>query len=415
MKRYGWKLTVGVLCLAAAGAALWGYPRWRSSGAARAFASVEESGGAERRVPVVLTPVLPRTFEERVVVQGNIEARTSATVSARIPGPVERIFVDEGDTVVAGETKLFQSDSLKLSRALDISRQDLAVARCGLREKEANLERVQADLAKAEIDIRRFEKLHEDKAVSSNALEEQQSRYKQTSAMLKHAMSLVDLGKEQVGQAETGIAIAQKNLQDALVVAPVTGSVSVRFLDPGETAGVGDPVVRIEDPSVVEVSAYLPAQYYPRIVIGDTRIRMRVYGVEVGEHVVTYKAPTIHPKLRTFEVKSVVKNPPEGVVPGAMAQIEVLLDKREGLGVPARALQTRAGRQIVFVVEDGRARMLAVETALETDGWVELSGDALSEGTRVVTQGQFLLKDGTAVAVRDAAAPESADRAGEDV
>ena len=404
-------MAAGVLSLAAVSGALWGYPRWRAADAPQAFATVEGDGDEARRVPVVLTPVTVRAFEERLVVQGNLEARNSATVSARIPGPVERVFVEEGDTVVAGETKLFQSDRIKVGRALDISRQGLGVAQCGLREKEANLERVEADLMKAEIDLRRFEKLYKDKAVSENALEEQQSRYKQTRAMLKHANSLVDLGKEQVGQAEAAIGIAQKTFEDSLVLAPITGSVSVRFLDPGETAGVGDPVLRIEDPSVVEVSAYLPARYYPRIVVGETRIRVRVYGVEVGEHVVTYKTPTIHPKLRTFEVKSVVADPPAGVVPGAMAQVEVLLVGREGLGVPASALQTRAGGQILFVVEDGRARMRSVETALETDGWVELPADALAEGTPVVTQGQFLLKEGTAVIVRDTPSSESAPQA----
>lgn len=368
------------------------------SGAAAARDGIER---VQRTVPVVLTPAARRRFEARVVVQGSIEAKSVATVSTRLPGTVEKILVDEGDAVTAGETKLFESDSVKVREAVEISRQGLAVTRCGLREKQANLERVQADFEKAELDLHRFERLHKDEAVSIDALEQQQSRYKQTSAVVKHARTLVDLGEEQVRQAEAALVIAEKNLDDAVVYAPITGVVNMRFCEPGEMRGVGDPVVRIEDLSIVEASAFLPDHYYPQVRVGETRARIAAYGIDAGAHVVTYKAPTIQPKLRTFEVKCEFQNPPDGVVPGAMAEITVLLEQREGLGVPKEAVLHRAGRPVVFVVENDRASMVAVETGLESDGWVELTGAGVSEGARVVTMGQYLLDDGDPVSVQE--------------
>jgi len=357
------------------------------------------SAAVERRIPVVLTPVANRAFEERLVVQGNVEAKNVATVGARIPGTVEAIFVDEGDPVVAGETKLFAVDALKVQKALEVRKQDVAVARCGRREKEANLERVEADLEKAEIDVRRFEKLYKDEAVSIDALEQQQSRFKQTTAMHKHALTLVDLGLEQLRQAEAALAIAEKDLSDATVYAPIDGVVSMRFLEPGEPTGVGTPVVRIEDPSVAEVTAFLPAQYYARIQPGETQARVRVYGIDAGVHPVSYKAPTVLAKLRTFEVKCVLEDPPEGVVPGAIAEIQVFFEQREGLGIPADAVQVRNDKKILFLVEKDRAQMMPVETGIETDGWIELLGGGVDEGVRVVTMGQYLLDDGSPVSV----------------
>jgi len=373
--------------------------------------AADEQGGGERRVPVVLTTVARRTFEERVVVQGNLEAKHCANVAARIPGTVEHILVDEGEAVVAGETKLFESDSVKVREAVEVRRQDLAVARCGLREKEANLERVEADMEKAEIDVRRFERLRQDEAISLDALEQQQSRYKQTKAMLKHARTLVDLGKEQVLQAEAGLAIAEKDLGDAVVCAPITGVVNMQFCEPGEMRGVGDPVLRIEDPTVIEVSAFLAAHYYPRIQVGKTRARIHVYGIDAGEHAVAYKTPTIHPKLRTFEIKCRLDHPPKDVVPGAMAEIAVLLEQREGLGVPAEAVQVRGQKPLVFIVEHGVARAVPVETGLETDGWVELRGEPFPEDARVVTMGQFMIEDGAPVVVRDGESTKSEETA----
>lgn len=354
----------------------------------------------ERRVPVVLTPLAIRDFEERLVVQGDLEAETFIMAPAIIGGTLEAIYVDEGDTVVAGETRLFEVDALKLRKAVEIRTQDLALARCGQRESQANLDRATADFEKAELDYHRFERLVKQDAVTADAFEGQESRYKQTKAMLDYAQTLVEVAAERTRQAEAALAIAEKDLQDSTVYAPISGKVSMRLHEPGEMVEGGNPVFRIEDPSVLEVSFFLPAQSYPRVHEGKTRVRVQVYGIAVGERVVSYKSPTIHPKLRTFEVKCLIPDPPENVVPGAMADVEVVLAQRTGLGAPTDAIRLRGDRPVVFVVEEDTARMVEVEPGLETAGWVEVRGDGLAEGTAVVTMGQFLLKDGSPVTVQ---------------
>jgi len=405
MKKSNVKLTVLVGLIGIVGVVLVGYGvRRRSSdvSATRQDVSLGAASSEKRRVPVVLTPATRRTFEELAIVQGTLEAKTFATVAARVGGTIEKLFVEEGDTVVADETKLFQIDALKLQKTVEVRRQELAVARYARREKEANLERVEADLHKAEIDYHRYRRLHEDSVVPSDVVEQHESRYKQANAMRKHAQSLVDLGIEQEHQAEAALAMAEKDLRDALVYAPVSGVVSQRFREEGETADMGKPMLRIEDPSVVEVSAFLPAHYYARVVVGQTKVRINVYGVDVGDNVgISYKSPTIGPRLRTFEIKCVLHDPPEGVVPGAMAGIEVLLERHEGLGVPAGAVQERTGRNVVFVVKNNLASMVVVKTGLETEGWVELVDGAVREGAPVVSMGQYHIEDGTRVTVEE--------------
>jgi len=368
------------------------------------------AGGRQSSMPVVTTPAAERYFEERLVVQGNLEAKHFAMAAARLDGTLDAVFVDEGDAVVADETPLFQTDKVTIEKALEISRLDLAVARCAKRETHANLERVEADFLKAKLDYERFKRLREQDAVTVDALELQESRYKQTHAGVKHAKAVVDVAQETERQAEAAVVIAQKTLSDSLVYAPISGKVSLRLKEPGEFCGAGKPVVRIDDPKVIEVSAFLPAQYYARVHVDDTPVRVRVYGIDAGELALAYKSPTIHPKLRTFEVKCVLTNPPDGVVPGAMAQIEVVLEQHTAVGVPSAALQFRGGRPVVFVVENDVAREVAVETGIETGGWTELRPGPVSPGTPVVTMGQYLLDDGTSVAVReaDAAGPEGA-------
>jgi len=163
---------------------------------------------------VVTSVVQQRTFEQTLRTQGMVEAKRFALVSARVPGTLDAVLVDEGDRVRTGQA-LFGVDRLKLEKALEISRRDLAVAACGLREKQANLDRVQADFDKAELDYKRYGRLFEKKAVTADVFEAQESRYKQATASLKHAHVLVELGQEQLHQAEAAVEIAEKDLADA--------------------------------------------------------------------------------------------------------------------------------------------------------------------------------------------------------
>lgn len=368
-----------------------------STGAAPEDADIAAEAPA---TTVAVTPLAVRDFERRVQVQGTIESKHTAIVSAKIPGSLEAIFVDEGDAVVAGETKLFQTDALKLQKAVEVAQQNLAIARCGRREKEAYRERLTADFEKARIDYERHQLLYESESIAIDALEQQQSRYRQALAMCKHAQSLVDLAVEQERQAEAALAIAQKDLGDALVRAPLSGKVAQRFLEPGEMAGAGTPVLRIEDTSLVEVSAFLPSQYYAEIRPGETKMRIAVYDVAIGEFPISFKSPTINPKLRTFEVKCEIQDPPAGVVSGAMADIAVLLARHSGFGVPKDAIQMRGDRPVVFYVEADVARLLPVETGIESEGMVEILGEGLREGLPVITMGQFHVQEGRRVAVR---------------
>lgn len=355
---------------------------------------------AQRRVPVVLTPVAMRDFEEDLVVQGNLEARSLAMVPARMKGTIEEIFVDEGDDVIAGETELFKLDSLKLQEAAMICRQDLTVAECSLVEKKALLERIEADMRQALNEYQRSRKLFKQNAESAQSFERSESRYRQARAQRKHAQALVDLAAEQVNQAQSKLRMAEKDLRDTLVLAPISGKVSQRFQEPGEMGEPGKAVLKLVDPTVVEVSAYLPAQYYSRVFPGATPMRLQVYGELIGEPDITYKSPTIDSRLRTFEIKSLIKNPPDGLVPGAMCEIEVMLDKHRKPGVLTQALQQRGDATVVFVVQNGTAHMVRVQTGLESDGWTEIKGDAVPAGTSVVSMGQFLLNEGTPVAIQ---------------
>ena len=392
--RFGW-IAIILIVIGLIGAGIWLMRTGQSRGAAEA----ETAGGAEP-MPVVVTNPVRRTFERVIVTQGNIEAKNVATVSPRIPGTLEDIFVDEGDRVVAGQTALFQTDAVKLRQNVTIREHDLAVARCARQQAEAGLEKVTADFEKAELDFRRFERLLEKEATTQDVFEQQQSSYKQLAASKKVSQAQVKLAAEQVRQAEAALTIAEKDLADTTILAPINGVVSMRMAEPGEMGSPGVPVLRIEDTNLVEVSAFLPAAIYPTVVVDQTPMRVTVAGINLGDRIISYKSPTIEPRLRTFEVKCVLEDPPEGVAPGAMADVTVILVSRDGLGVPAVSVIQRGGRYVVFVIEGNIARQREVRPGLENDGWIELLDGDVTESMQVVSMGQDMLDDGVAVSVQ---------------
>lgn len=390
-------VSIGVAALVCLGAG--GYLLYQQKSRAGQPAATELQSRPQR-TPVVTTAAAIRDFERVLVVQGNLKSKNFAMVSPRVPGTIEAIFVEEGDTVAAGKTRLFQTDAANLEKNVQIKEHATLVARSASREAAANLERIMVDLEKAQLDYDRFERLRDKQAVTADAFEQQQSRYRQLQASRKLAEAQVEVAVAKEAQSQAELAIARKDLADAVVYAPIDGKISARLQEPGEMGNPGRPVVRIDDTSVVEMTAFLPAEYYAAVIPGQTAVRIQASGVDMGRHVITYKSPTIDPRLRTFEVKCLLTDPPEGVTSGAMAQIVVALESRRGLGVPSQAVQQRGGQTVVFVIENAVARQVPVTTGIETDGWTEIREGEVKEGAAVVTIGQSMVEAGMAVSVQ---------------
>ncbi len=380
--------TLVILALAAAGATGCG----RKSGAT-------SGPKVERSLPIRVQAAAERTFERRITVQGTLEAKNFANVAARVEGNLDAVWVDEGDTVKAGETRLFQIDPVGRKNALIIAEQALEVAHANLKVAEATAEQARAVARKAATDYERYSRLRKEAKVTAHEFEQRETQNIQAQSGLDVAQAHVALSQRQVSQAEAARAIATKNLSDSLVVAPLSGAVSRRSAEPGEQMSVGRVILRIDDLSVIEAAAFFPAQYYGEVVPGQTQFRLTVGGQDAGTHPVEYRSPTIHTTLRTFEIKGRVDTTSGIAVPGSMADITLIFESRQGLGIPSSAILMRNSEPTVYVVKNGKAHAQPVKTGLQNDGSTEiLSG--LNAGDPVVTEGQTQLNDGMPVEIR---------------
>ena len=354
-------------------------------------------------IQVSLEEVKQREFKELLQVQGTVEAVNIARVSPRISGPIEAIYVKEGDKVVAGQTKLFVIDPLKLQKNLEIRKQEVVIARLALKEKEAQLKQVSADYEKSKIDAKRARLLWEDRSTSQDNYEKAQLKFKVSEANFEHVNTLIDLSREQLAKAQIALTIAEKDYSDSTVYSPLTGVVSEKLQEPGEMAAAGKTIVIVKDPNDTEVTAYLPAEYYHKVNVENTPVKVKSF-LEIPEDArVTYKSPEISPELRTFKIKCHTLNNSKLMVPGGLANLTLVLETRSGLAVPTSSLVNRDGSKAVFIAENGKAKLIKVKVGLENEGYTEVTSEQLKAGDKVIVVGQHMVNNGSSIAVSNGA------------
>lgn len=352
--------------------------------------------GRSAAMAVRTASVERRIFTESLRVQGTIAAVRRAVVSARMPGALDALYVDESAAVTNGQP-LFQTDKVNLENAVAIERQNLRVAEASVAEAEAGLRQAEAGYGKAALDLERFRRLYEeDRVVAKDAFERIDLAHKQAATVLERAKAAAVLVAARKDQAATALRIAEKQLSDSLVRAPFDGVVTRRLKEPGEFVGAGVPVFGIEDPRQLEALFTLGEEWFSRIEPGSTRVRIAAAGMPPVEAAVSVRLPSVHAVARTVTVK-VLLPPGCGFAPGMICDAEVVFAQHEGWGVPAEAVGTRDGIPVVFVVDGGTARQREVRPGLRDDGHLELLDGESLVGQPVVVEGQVFLNAGSPV------------------
>jgi RND family efflux transporter MFP subunit len=319
--------------------------------------AASSESGSDPLVEVATTTVRRGSISHAISAPGTLVARRESRVGAEVRARIERVYVEEGDRVEAGEP-LFQIDPSAYEMAL---RQ----ANAGLDVAGAQRHQLEADLARA----RRLKR--------ENVVAEQEIERLETS---------LQVAKAQQRQAEEAVALARHNLEQTVVRAPYAGSIAARLADEGTTALVQPQtiVVVLQETAELEARATIPESQLAMVRIGDEAL-VRVEGIpEPIRTEISAVSDTIDPATRTYLVKMPVPNPDYALKAGVFAHIEIFPKaKRDALLVPRLAVRTEDGRTRVLIVEDGRAVAAPVEIGIVSEEDAEvLSG--LAEGDEVI-------------------------------
>lgn len=335
---------------------------------------------AERVVKVVVMQPVKMEFVQKIRVQGNVETKAKAEVSSRISGTLDLMKADEGQRVRKGDI-LFQVDRIKLENDVKGQKHKLAVAEAELKIAVINSELARTVADKAQVDFNRADQLRKANAVSDDAYERAALNLKEAEAGVSKAEAQANYARAKVGQEQANLEIAEKNLSDSLIRAPFDGMVILKKKDPDEFVNTGDIIYRLENPDRLELVTMISAVYYDRIIPGKTRaVIYAPNGSVAGEGTVGFRSPAIDSLSRTFTVK--IDIPKEfHMVSGQLCELDLILRREEGVGVPNQALlDRRDNRRAVFVVRDGRAEEVEVKTGIVDGKWTMLLNPRGAEG-----------------------------------
>lgn len=279
-----------------------------------------------------------------------VEATTSATVAAQVPGTILDVKVQEGDAVRRGQT-LAVIDPRTLDDAVQAAQARTAAAR--------------EDLAKQKAIHDRDRILFQAGAISRQAFD----------------ISQAQLAAAQAGAVGAERALASVRIQRgyAAVPAPYTGVITQKLVNPGDLATPGKPLFAMEVPGPVKLISKLSQDSLATLTAGQEVV------FRSGTQALTLKTSLIHPALDLAHLGTVetdLKAAPFGLPAGATLQAEYRTRPVQGVVVPASALLEGLDRTLVVKVVDGKAVPVPVTVLLRGESTAAVAG--ISAGDQVV-------------------------------
>ena len=212
------------------------------------------------------------------------------------------------------------------------------------------------------------------------------------------------ISKQQLDQARTQLEVAETALnnlsENTTLVSPISGVVTARNYDPGDMA-MQLPILTIESLNPVKVVVNVSESFYSQVVKGmAVEVTVDALEGESFQGKVSLIHPTLDPVAHTFTVEVTVPNSQLRLRPGMYARVKMNFGTydRPLLSDMAVLKQVGSNDRYVFVEKDGRALYTVVQLGARiNDKYEILSG--LSEGDRVIVQGNSGLIDGAEVEV----------------
>jgi RND family efflux transporter MFP subunit len=318
---------------------------------------------------------------------GEVVAGRSSSLGFELPGTLERVLVEEGDRVVAGQP-LAQLDR----RRLRAQRQQLLAQRDVAR---AAVEEVRQQLTLAELQRDRRRRLHAQGAISREDLDQQTFG----SAALR---SRLVQAEAQVDDADARLRQVDVDLARSVLVAPFDGTVSRRRLDEGVVVSGGQALITLVESAPLEVRVGVPpdaarglrpGQRHP-VQVGDRRLQATVSAL----------LPELDAGSRTATV--VLRLPAMDLPVGATARLSLRRSETgAGFWLPTTALMAaERGLWSVYVLgpagttpEQGRPVVRRLVEPLHSEGDRSLVRGTLRPGDRVIATGTHRVVPGVRV------------------
>jgi HlyD family secretion protein len=355
-----------------------------------------------------------------------IEPAAQADLSAKMGGKVVTIPVELGSYVQKGQV-LVKLDSADAENALRQAEAGLASAKANLNSLRSGSRPQQISMAKAqlaqaevsyEIAVEHHERmlgLYKQKLISKQQYEGSVVQLEQARSGLKSAQESLSLTEEGstvdqlaiaeagVQQAEAAVAAAKTQLENTVILSPVSGYVTMLNIHIGEMASPGIPIVSVADLNRVYAVANVGQSVIallkkgtPAPVIFELNGQQMSISGEVEQF-----ALAANPNTKTYEVKILLPNQNQQLKGGMVgkASFSLQTSNSDSIVLPEDAVLNDDGRRLVYIVEGEQAVIREVTLGVSDGTNVEITSGIKPE-EKVVISGQHQLKPSSKVEVK---------------
>jgi RND family efflux transporter MFP subunit len=340
--------------------------------------------GGRQSLLVETGAVQPHRFETTLEVLGELEAQAEVAVMSRISGRLSLVSGHRGERVEEGQL-LAVVDDVDLQQQIRRAQAVVAVSRAGV-----NRERVTFDSLLHQIE--RYRGLHEESLISTQELEDLESR-------LGVAEALVELAKAVVEQSEASLRELRTQQEQTRIYSPLDGYISARHLEPGALVSPSLPIISVLNLDRVKTIVGVSEGALRQVQVGlKAQIEVDAFLGETYQGTVTRISPFLNPETRTADVEIEVANPDHALKPGMFTRVKIdARISRTSPGIPRSALLTRGSQKGVYVLGEGMTAMFQpIEAGRITGEVVEILG-GLEEGVEFVTVGAQNVNEGDRV------------------
>jgi len=367
--------------LVAVAIAVLGLGLWSVERPANAADDTKDKGKRPPEAPVAVTTTLVKAQDMPIFRAGigSVTPTMTVTVKTRVDGELDKVGFTEGQDVRKGQL-LAQLDPRTLQAAL--------------MQAQAARAKDQATLANARVDLQRYTRLIAEDAATQQQLDTQKALVGQLEATVK--------------ADEAAVAAAQVQLGFTTIVAPISGRVGARLVDPGNIVHAADAngLVVINQIDPVSVVFTLPedaVQDTIHAIDAGKPLQVQAYPREgkalLGTGTLTLMNNQIDVATGTVQLKASLPNPQHNLWPGQFVNVRLVLGTRaKALTVPEAAVQRSQSGVYIYVVDEASntVRNQPV-TVLQSQDGTAVIGSGLAANERVVVDGQYKLKPGSKV------------------
>jgi len=331
-------------------------------------------GAAFQPPPEAVTTIAAAeaTWPETLSAIGTAVAVQGVTVSADLPGTVDRIAFDSGRSIREGDV-LVELDT---------------------RQERAQLAAMEAGRDLAQLNFERMQGLLNERVISRAEFDQATTERRQTEARV----------------GEIHAAIARKTIR-----APFSGILGIRQVNLGQYLSAGNPVVTLQSLDPIYVNFDVPQQEVGKVRVGrEVHITTDEAAGTVLTGRVTANESTVDQSTRNVRVQATLPNPDAKLHPGMFVQSEVVVGKGQRVvALPASSINYAPFGDSVFIVTelkspDGKAyrgvRQQFVKLGRARGDQIAVTS-GITPGEEVVTSGVFKLRTGAAVLVNNKVQP----------